>query len=87
MKRVPFSTVACQLKFGSEQVDEVYYSLDLFNRKDHLSSADALKLYKGKLPEDFKKWLDCCEENINILFEQRRTPDNSKSNDWDLMAL
>ena len=87
MKRVSFNAIACELKFGSHQVDEVYHEFSLFDRGDQMFPAIILKSYKGRLPKEFKKWLDCCEESMNIVFEQRTTPKDFNFNDWNLMSL
>lgn len=84
---VSFNCIAFQLKFSSNQIDAVYSLLDLHERGDYKIPVFILKQQIAfDLPEKFREWVECADESINIVFEQRVLPPQKACfGDWDLI--
>ena len=81
-----FKSIAFQLKYNSEQIDSIYRTLIIDGKGDYKIPAFMIARMNLDLPSDFKKYVECFEEDVNILFEHR-VIDNGKFNDWDLFEL
>jgi len=81
-----FKSIAFQLKYNSEQIDSVYRALLLEDEGNYKIPAFMIADMKIDLPFDFKKYIEGCRKDVNIIFEQRII-DTNKSNDWDLFEI
>lgn len=83
---VSFKSIAFSLQFSSTQIDAIYSLLDIKNTGDQKIPVCLLKeaYFVDNLPGPFKRWLETCSENVNIVFEQS-VIDTQPHNDWELI--
>ena len=68
------------------QIDSIYTLLAIMDSGDQIVPVALLReaYFCDNLPGPFKRWLETCREDVNIIFEQRSI-NKEAHHDWDLI--